>query len=64
MTSTQALANSTLPYVLSLAQKGWQQAMRDDKGLAAGLNTAAGKLCCPAVAQARGVACTPVDELL
>jgi len=64
MTSTQALANSTLPYVLSLANKGWKQALRDDKGLAAGLNTIDGKICCQAVAQARGVACTPVDELL
>ena len=64
MTSTQALANSTLPYAVSLANKGWKQALRDDKGLAEGLNTALGKVTFEAVAQARGLEYTPVSEIL
>ena len=37
-TSAFALNNATLPYVKALAQKGWEQAVQDDAGLAAGLN--------------------------
>ena len=43
-TSTYALTNATLPYAVALADKGWQQALRDDHSLALGLNTHAGKL--------------------
>ena len=43
-TSTYALTNATLPYTVALANKGWQQACRDDHSLALGLNTHAGKL--------------------
>ena len=38
-TSTRALGNVTLPFVLALAGKGWRQAMRDDAHLRAGLST-------------------------
>ena len=41
-TSTYALTNATLPYAVALADKGWQQACRDDRSLALGLNTHAG----------------------
>ena len=41
-TSTRALTNATLPYVVALADKGWQQALADDAALAKGLNTHAG----------------------
>ena len=41
-TSTYALTNATLPYTVALADKGWQQACRDDASLALGLNTHAG----------------------
>ena len=53
-TSTYALTNVTLPYAVALANKGWKQALKDDKALALGLNTHAGKVTYPAVAQAFG----------
>lgn len=37
-TSTLALTNATLPYALQIANKGWKQALKDDAGLAKGLN--------------------------
>ena len=51
-TSTTALTNATLPYLLALASKGWQQALRDDAALALGLNAHGGKVTHPAVAAA------------
>ena len=53
-TSTAALSNATLKYSLALANKGWEQAMNDDAGLAAGLNVNAGKITYAAVAAAHG----------
>jgi len=51
-TSTAALSNATLKYTLALANKGWEQAMYDDSGLAAGLNVHDGKIVYSAVAAA------------
>lgn len=51
-TSTYALANATLPYVLQLADKGWRKAMEADKPLLRGLNTHAGHVMNKAVAEA------------
>ena len=51
-TSTRALTNATLPYVIALANKGWQQALKDDAALALGLNTHEGKVTHPAVSHA------------
>ena len=51
-TSTYALTNVTLPYAVALANKGWQQACRDDRSLALGLNTHEGRITYPAVAEA------------
>ncbi len=48
-TSTIALGNATLPFMLALADKGWKKACADDKHLLAGLNTHAGKLTYEAV---------------
>jgi alanine dehydrogenase len=53
-TSTAALSNATLKYSLALANKGWEQAMSDDAGLAAGLNVHDGKIMYAAVAAAHG----------
>lgn len=53
-TSTYALTNVTLPYAVALANKGWKQALKDDAALALGLNTHAGKVTYPAVAEAFG----------
>jgi alanine dehydrogenase len=54
-TSTQALNNATLPYVLALAGRGWKRALAEDAGLAAGLNVHAGRITHAAVASALGV---------
>ena len=51
-TATQALSNVTLPYIVSIAQKDWQQALADDHGFADGLNIADGKICHAGVAAA------------
>ena len=53
-TSTQALTNATLPYVVALADKGVEKALADDAALALGLNTRDGKVTHPAVAAALG----------
>jgi alanine dehydrogenase len=58
-TSTQALNNATLPYVIALAGKGWQRAVADDAGLLAGLNVHAGSIAHEAVAAALGVKYVP-----
>lgn len=51
-TSTQALGNATLPFILALALKGARKALSDDPHLAAGLNVDVGKVTHPAVLQA------------
>jgi len=56
-TSTFALTNATLPYVRSLADHGWQQALVKDRGLAHGLNVHDGALTHEAVAAALGFQC-------
>jgi alanine dehydrogenase len=58
-TSTLALGNATLPFMLALADKGWRTACADDPHLLAGLNTHAGKLTYAAVGSALGL---PVIE--
>ena len=63
-TSTFALTNATLPYVLRLADLGWQQALRDDVHLRNGLNVAQGRIVHPAVAAALGYEPTDLMELL
>ncbi len=63
-TSTLALTNATLPHVLTLAAKGWKQALTDDPHLRNGLNVAEGKLVLPEVAQAQGKVAWPVGALL
>ena len=63
-TSTYALTNATLPYTVALADKGWQQACRDDHSLALGLNTHAGRLTNGPVGEAVGIEASPVEEAL
>ena len=55
-TSTFALNNATLPFVLALADKGWKKALADDPHLKNGLNVAFGKVTCQPVAEALGYA--------
>jgi alanine dehydrogenase len=54
-TSTQALGNATLPFLLALADKGWRRACEEDPHLLAGLNTHAGHLTYYAVGKALGI---------
>ncbi len=63
-TSTFALTNATLPYALALANKGFEKAIQDDKGLAEGVNTYAGKLTYEAVATSQDLDYTPLDSLV
>jgi alanine dehydrogenase len=51
-TSTLALGNATMPFLIALANKGWKQACREDKHLMEGLNVHAGKLTYAAVGTA------------
>jgi alanine dehydrogenase len=64
VTSTFALTNSTLPYVLALADHGLVGALDKLPGLKPGVNVASGKVTHPAVAEGVGVEYTPVEEVL
>ncbi len=59
-TSTQALTNATLPYLLTLASSGVEAAVRADAGLGKGVNLFQGKVTCRAVAEAHGLRFDPV----
>jgi alanine dehydrogenase len=59
-TSTLALTNATLRYALALADKGWQQACKDDPALAKGLNIVEGKVVFKAVADVFGLPYQPI----
>jgi alanine dehydrogenase len=63
-TSTYALTNVTLPYTIALADRGWQQAMRDDHSLALGLNTHGGHLTNEPVAAAHDMSHVELEEVL
>jgi alanine dehydrogenase len=63
-TSTFALTNATLPYALALANKGFEKAIQNDKGLAEGVNTYGGKLTYEAVAEAQDLEYTPLTDLI
>ena len=63
-TSTKALTNATLPYVIKLANKGVKEALKSDDGFALGLNMVDGKVTCEAVAEAFGLEYTPLDKVL
>src|SRR5216684_4247642 len=63
-TSTYALTNVTLPYIVEIADKGWRDALRADPALAAGLHTYEGALTCQPVAEAHGLPYTAVAEVL
>jgi alanine dehydrogenase len=64
VTSTNALANATLPYVLALADRGVLAAVRHDPGLRLGVNVAAGVPTHPAVARSIGEECVDVETAL
>jgi len=63
-TSTFALTNATMRFVLALANKGWRQALHDDPHLLAGVNVADGRVTNRAVADSLGERHTPPQEVL
>ncbi len=63
-TSTRALTNATLPYILELADHGWREALRRDAALALGLNTHEGQVVYRSVAEAHDLQSVELAELL
>jgi len=63
ITSTGALTNVTLPYVEAIADKGVSRAIAEDPALARGVNVIDGKLTYQPVADAVGMAYTPLDQV-
>jgi alanine dehydrogenase len=63
-TSTYALTNVTLPYVVEIANRGWREALRRDPSFAPGLNTHEGNLTCAPVAEAHGLPALTLAEVL
>jgi alanine dehydrogenase len=64
VTSTFALTNATLPYVLALADHGVEGAIEELPGLKPGVNVADGKITHPAVAEGTSMEYTPVEDVL
>ncbi len=64
ITSTFALTNATLPYVLALAEHGPAGAVERDPGLTPGVNVAGGQVTNAVVAEAVGAECAPLSGLL
>ncbi|MGH9045831.1 MAG: alanine dehydrogenase, partial [Acidimicrobiales bacterium] len=62
--STYALTNATLPYVLEVAAHGWKDAVRSDASLSSGANVVEGQVTYKPVAEAHGMEYTELDSLL
>lgn len=63
-TSTFALTNATLPYVVEIAELGWKEALRVSPEIAAGMNLVDGKVTYPGVAEAWELPLTDLDNLI
>ncbi|MGR6963901.1 alanine dehydrogenase [Geodermatophilus sp. URMC 61] len=63
-TSTHALTNVTLPYVMALANEGTAAAVGSDPALAHGVNVVSGQVVLPEVAEAHGMTAVPLEEVL
>jgi alanine dehydrogenase len=63
-TSTYALTNVTMPYVMEIANRGWREALRRDPSFAPGLNTHEGNLTCAPVAEAHHLPVVSLSEVL
>jgi alanine dehydrogenase len=63
-TSTHALTNVTLPYVMALANEGTAAAVHADRALAHGVNVVAGQVVLPEVAAAHSMIAVPLEEVL
>jgi alanine dehydrogenase len=62
--STHALVNATLPYTLEIAGAGWKDAVRADAALAEGVNIVEGAVVYEPVAEAHGMAATPLADFV
>jgi len=62
VTSTAALTNATLPYIVKIADLGWREAARRDATVASGINLVSGRIVCREVAEALGVQADPLPE--
>ena len=63
-TATRALTANTLPYVMTVADKGWKRAAADDLSLARGVNLVEGRITYKGVADAFSLPYTPINELI
>ena len=63
-TSTVALNNATLPFILALAERGWRHALAEDPHLRGGLNICRGRVTHPAVAHDLGLPLAAVESAL
>jgi alanine dehydrogenase len=63
-TSTHALTNVTLPYVMALANEGTTAAVHSNRALAHGVNVVAGRVVLPEVAEAHGMTPVALEEVL
>lgn len=64
MTSTLGLTNATLPYALELADKGWENASKENPEIAQGVNVVDGKITYKGVADAFGIEYVALDTLM
>jgi alanine dehydrogenase len=64
ITSTYALTNATMPYVVKLANRGVHAALASDPGFLNGLNVAAGEVTYAPVARDQGIDYTPAQQAL
>lgn len=63
-TSTLALTNATLPYIVEIANKGWKKAFRENHKIKLGANVVKGKVTHKGIADAFGLDYVPIDNLL
>ena len=63
-TSSLALTNATLPYVIEIADKGWKKALQENSEIKRGANVVQGKVTFKGVADALSLKYTPVDEFI
>lgn len=63
-TSTFALTNATIPYAITIANKGWKKAILDDRSLARGINVVNGSITYRAVAEAHSLPYTPLEDAI
>ncbi|MDY6855030.1 MAG: alanine dehydrogenase [Thermodesulfobacteriota bacterium] len=63
-TSTLALTNATLPYIVEIANKGWKDAIKDNSQIKQGINVVRGRVTCKGVSDAFGLDFVPIDSLI